>query len=121
VQRVLAEAAGGQDMGGQEARLAGDRLPPLIGNQRDMMAAPLKLVRQRESGRQVPAGAPGGKHVVAGNGAGLRAHRSPSLSPRLLSSRPLSSRPRPSIAPRQSNLSRLRYGFLRVMASSSPT
>ncbi len=63
-ERVLAEPTGGQDMGGQEVGLAGNRRAALVGDQRHVMPAALQLARQREGRDQMPAGAAGGQHVM---------------------------------------------------------
>ena len=70
-QRVLAEAPGRNDMRGHEIGLAGNVRPARIGDQCDMMATPFEFGRQREGREQMPAGATGGKDVMAaGTGHG---------------------------------------------------
>ena len=64
-QRVLAEAPCGQDVHGQEIRATGNLRAALIGNQRDVMAAPFQLGRQREGGQHMPPRAPGGEDEMA--------------------------------------------------------
>ena len=101
-ERVLAEAARGQHVRRQEVGLAGDLGPPAVGDQRDVMPAPFEFVRQREGGRQVPAGAARGENEMARRSI----HRSFS---------------RRSSAPARPKPSRLRNGLRRVSASSRPT
>jgi len=70
-ERVLAEPACRNDMRGQEIGLAGDFGTALVGDQRDMMTAPVELGREREGGQQMPAGAPGSEdEMAAGAGHG---------------------------------------------------
>ena len=58
-------------MRGQEIGLAGDVRAALVGDQRDMMTAPVELGREREGGQQMPAGAPGSEdEMAAGAGHG---------------------------------------------------
>ena len=101
---------GGKDMRGQEIGLAGNVGPAPVGHQRDVMTAPMQFRRQREGGDQMPARPSGGEHVMPRRTGARRAVRSAH-----------------GVAPagwaraRSPGVSRPRYGFRRVMASSSPT
>ena len=99
-QRVLAESARGQNVRGKKVWLAGNGLAPLVRNQRDMMAAPLQLVRKGEGRRQVAARSAGCQNEVARRSG----HSSSSFSK----------------ASRTSKGSRARKGLRRVTASSKP-
>src|SRR5690606_28822981 len=93
-ERILAEAPRRQDMGGQEIRLAGNGRAAFVSDQRDVVATPFQLLRQSESGRQMPAGAASGQDEMPRNSAG---HGACSFSN----------------AERRSNFSRSRYGLRR--------
>ena len=61
-------------MRGEKRRLAGDLRAALVGHQRDMMAAPFQLGRERKGGKQMAAGAACGEDEMARNAGDVICH-----------------------------------------------
>ena len=59
-------------MRGQEIGLARNARAAIVGDQRDMMAAPLQLCGKRKGGNQMAAGSSGSEHEMARDSHGAR-------------------------------------------------